>query len=95
MRGSENMGEIKLKLCPKCGGKIKLYSNINPNDNFFAFARCTACKEEYPLPTVKLRTWKSNPIRISKKMMCDAEKAWNKRVGEVGKENGCDRNKTI
>ena len=80
------MEEIKLKLCPKCGGKIKLYSHIKPGDNYFMLARCTSCKKEYPLPTVKLRTWKSNPIRISKKMIHDAEKAWNKRAGEDGVE---------
>lgn len=69
-----------LKPCPECGGKIKLYSNMNPNNQFFSFARCTSCKKEYPLPTVKLRTWKSNPIRISKRMIREAEEAWNRRA---------------
>lgn len=75
------MSEIKLKSCPKCGGKIKLYSNMNPNDNTFAFARCTSCKKEYPLPAVKLWTGKSNTIRISKRMIREAAEAWNKRAG--------------
>lgn len=72
----------QLKPCPSCGGDIKLYSNLNPNDNFFAFARCTYCKKEYPLPTVKLSTWDSKRIGISKKMINDAVKAWNRRAYE-------------
>lgn len=76
------MSEEKLKPCPHCGGDIKLYSDLNPNDKFVAFARCTSCKKDYPLPTVKLSTWKSNPIRISKKMINDAVKAWNRRTYE-------------
>lgn len=72
------MSEFKLKPCPSCGGQIKLYSDVNLNDNFFALARCIICKKEYPLPAVKLRNWKSNPIRISKRMIHEAAEAWNR-----------------
>lgn len=78
------MSETKLKPCPKCGGEIKLYSDLDPNDPYVAFAKCTKCKKEYPLPTVKLKTWKSNPARISAEMIHDAEKAWNKQEGQKG-----------
>lgn len=71
------MSETKLKKC-LCGGDVKLYSVCNPNLPYSAMARCTLCKKEYPLPNVKLRTWKSNPTRISRTMVKDAEKEWNK-----------------
>lgn len=73
----------RLKPCPKCGAKVKLYSHINPHDNFCVLARCTNCKEEYPIPNVKIRTWKSNPTRISKRTIQEAEEAWNRRVAEL------------
>lgn len=71
---------IELKLCPACGGQIKLYSTCNPNVPYSAYAKCQnqKCKKEYPLPNVKLKTWRSNPIRISKSMIRQAEKEWNK-----------------
>ena len=78
------MEKIKLKPCPKCRGEIKLYSDMDPNDPYFAFARCAKCRKEYPLPNVKLKTWKSNPIRILAKMIHDAEEAWNNRAGQEG-----------
>lgn len=70
----------ELKPCPSCGGSIKLYSSCNLDRPYFAFARCQKCKKEYPLPNVKLKTWKSNPIRISKVMIRQAENEWNRRV---------------
>lgn len=73
---------VKLKPCPKCGGNIELYSVFNPGISYSAFARCQKCKNEYPLPKVKLKTWKSNPIRISKIMISQAEKEWNKQMIE-------------
>ncbi len=71
------MSESKLKKC-SCGGEVKLYSVCNPEFPYSAMARCMLCKKEYPLPNVKMKTWKSNPIRISKSMIKDAEKEWNK-----------------
>lgn len=67
----------ELKKC-SCGGEVELYSSYNPNRPYSAFTRCTVCKKEYPLPTVKIKTWKSNPIKISQSMVNDAVKAWNK-----------------
>lgn len=67
----------KIKPCPECGGNVELYSVCNPEIPYSAFARCQKCKKEYPLPKVKLKTWKSNPIRISKTMISQAEKEWN------------------
>ena len=78
------MEEIKLKPYPKCGGGIVLYSDMNPEHPYFAVAICKKCRERFPLPAVKVQVWKSNPLRISKKMIHDAEKAWNKRTGEDG-----------
>lgn len=76
------MSDTELKPCPECGGEVELYSSCNPNRPYSAFARCMVCKREYPLPTVKLKVWKSNPIRISKSMIHDAEIAWNRRVNQ-------------
>lgn len=73
------MSEIELKPCPKCKGEIALYYVCNPNVLYVAMAKCKDCKQEYPLPEVKLRVWKSNPLRISQKMVRDAERAWNRR----------------
>lgn len=72
------MSDTELKPCPSCDGKIILYSVCNPQIPYSAMARCEKCKKEYPLPKVKLKTWKSNPIRISKSMVKDAEREWNK-----------------
>ncbi len=74
------MKNIELKPCPECGGQIKLYSVCKPNIPYSACAKCQnkKCRKEYPLPNVKLKTWKSNPIRISKTMIKQAEKEWNK-----------------
>lgn len=75
------MSKAILKPCSECGGNIKLYSVCNSNIPYHAKARCMGeCKKEYPLPEVKLKTWKSNSVRISKSMVRDAEKAWNRRA---------------
>jgi len=71
------MSDTELKKC-SCGGSVKLYSVCNPDLKYSAMAKCTVCKEEYPLPKVKLKVWKTNGIRISKTMIRDAEKEWNK-----------------
>lgn len=68
---------MKMRPCIQCGGEIVLYSVCNPEVPYSAMAKCKKCKKEYPLPTVKLKTWKSNPCRISKTMVKNAEKAWN------------------
>lgn len=72
------MSDTELKPCPSCGGKITLYSVCNPKIPYSAMARCEKCRKEYPLPKVKLKTWKSNPMRISESMVKDAEREWNK-----------------
>lgn len=74
------MSDTELKPCPECGGEIKLYSCSNKP--YSATAKCQKCRKEYPLPTVKLKVWKSNPIRISKSMIRDAERAWNRRINQ-------------
>lgn len=66
-----------LKCCPECGGAIELYSVLRLNVPYVALAQCNECDREYPLPNVKLKTWKSDPTRISKKMIRQAEKEWN------------------
>ena len=71
------MSNVKLKRCT-CGGEVELYSVCDPRIPYSAMAICTACKKEYPLPNVKRRAWKSNPIRVSKAMVREAEKEWNK-----------------
>lgn len=71
------MGKIEeLKPCPKCGGEIKTMCGTVRNPQIYA--RCESCREEYDLPKVKLKTWKSNPIRISKTSIREAAEAWNK-----------------
>lgn len=74
------MEDIELKPCPACGGQIKLYSVCNPDIPYSVCAKCqnTKCRKEYPLPKAKLKTWKSNPIRISKSMIEQSVKEWNK-----------------
>lgn len=73
------MSDVELKKC-NCGGEVKLYSVCDPNRPYCAMAGCTVCKKEYPLPKVKLKAWKTNGIRISKTMIKDAEKEWNKMI---------------
>lgn len=84
------MSEIKLKPCPSCGGKIELYSVLKQDIPYTALARCKKCEREYPLKNVKLKTWKSNPIRISKEMIKKAEIEWNKMDIEIVKKGGAE-----
>lgn len=77
----------ELKTCPVCGGEIVLYSCMNPEIPYFAFARCKNCKKEFPLPKVKLKVWKSRPTRISQTMINQATREWNKMAEEFNTEN--------
>jgi len=70
------MEDIKLKPCPFCGGEIATMCGLVRTPQIYA--RCKSCKEEYDLPNVKLKTWKSNPIRISKTTIRKAAEEWNK-----------------
>lgn len=54
----------ELKPYPKCGGEIVTMCGLLRTPQIFV--RCKSCKTEFDLPNVKLKTWKSNPIRISK-----------------------------
>lgn len=79
---------MELKPCPNCQEKIILYSVQDPQVPYSAYAKCKKCKREYPLPKVKLKTWKSNPLRISQAMIRQAEKEWNKLAEQLTKS--CD-----
>jgi len=58
------MVDKSIKPCPECGGKIDLMCGAAREPQIYA--RCEKCKREYDLPNVKLKTWKTNPMRISK-----------------------------
>lgn len=68
----------KLKPCPKCGREIVTMCGLMRTPRIYA--RCKECKTEFDLPNVKLKTWKSNPIRISKTTIREADEAWNNRA---------------
>ena len=61
------------KPCPKCGGNITLYSS---GETMSVYAECNACGAKYSIP-VKIKTWKSNPIRISETTIRKAIDKWN------------------
>ena len=69
----------ELKPCPKCGGEIRLMCGLLRDVTIYA--HCKECNTEYDLPEVKLKTWKSNPTKISKETIHKAEKTWNKMGG--------------
>ena len=75
---------IELKPCPNCDGEILLYSN-GPKRG--VYAKCKACGSEYPIP-VKIKTWKSNPIRISDITIRKAKEQWNRMYVWNYGENG-------
>ncbi|MCH5340068.1 MAG: hypothetical protein J1E01_01245 [Acetatifactor sp.] len=66
----------EMKPCPGCGGEIKLMGGLLRVPE--AYAKCIDCNKEYDLPNVKIKTWPSNPIRISKTTIRQAVKSWNK-----------------
>lgn len=68
----------ELKPCPKCGGEIVTMCGIMRTPQIYAM--CKSCRAEFDLPNVKLKTWKSNPIRISKTTIRQAAEAWNNRA---------------
>lgn len=70
----------ELKPCPKCGGEIVTMCGLLRTPPIYAM--CKKCKAEFDLPNVKLKTWKSNPIRISKTTIRQAAEWWNK-IAEV------------
>lgn len=75
------MSEIELKPCPKCGGTVKLYSKIDPEDNCDCYAKCLLCKAEYPFKVhfkLKPKSAKIYPQSIEK-----AKRIWNR-----GADNG-------
>lgn len=77
--------ENNLNKCPQCGGDIILMTNPFHYDlDCDCFARCTNCKKEYELPSVKLKILKN--LRISKTTLHEAESAWNKQQNENPKE---------
>ena len=51
-----------LRPCPKCGGKIRLYSTLQPGKNYNCLAKCMSCKEEYPMPKAWLKTYGASKI---------------------------------
>ena len=62
-----------LKPCPKCKGKIRLYSSCNFTDGGYCFARCELCGTEFVVPTeLKARGAKIYPASIKK-----AHRIWN------------------
>lgn len=69
-----------LRPCPECGGKIKLYSSVNPeHPEYNCFAKCQSCKKEYPMPKARLKTYQA--IKIYPQSIKKAIRIWN--------EGGC------
>lgn len=66
-----------LRPCPKCGGKIRLYSRADPKSTYNCFARCKSCKEEYPLPEACLKTYKG--VHIYPQSIKKAIRIWNEK----------------
>lgn len=67
-----------LKPCPKCGGKISLYSTTDPNRSYNCFAKCKSCKEEYPMPEANLKTYSG--VKIYPQSIKKAIRLWNERA---------------
>ncbi len=66
----------ELRLCPKCGGEIVLYSCCRIDVNYNCFAKCQKCKKEYPMPEAELKTYGA---RIYSASIRKAERLWNLR----------------
>lgn len=66
-----------LRPCPKCGGKIRLYSRTNQEVTYNCFARCQLCKEEYPLPEARLKVY--NGVHIYPQSIKKAIRIWNEK----------------
>lgn len=64
-----------LEPCPKCGGKIRLYSCYRPDADYNIFARCTACKTEIPIRGIML---KLKGTRIYPSSIKKAIRHWNR-----------------
>lgn len=89
------MGEIKLKPCPFC--KTEAYTRITAlkNEELQGFISCNNPKclaqMRFSFKAEKgLLNFEDVIIGIY-----EAIEKWNKRAGEDGKGNGCDRNETI
>lgn len=71
------MEEVRLKPCPKCKGKIKLYSRFAVG----AVAVCQSCKKEFVVCNVEqLKLYKGT--RIRKSTIRKVEKMWNMRAND-------------
>ncbi len=64
-----------LEPCPKCGGKIRLYSCCCPDTDYDSFARCTACKTEIPIRGITLA---ANGTRIYPSSIKKVIRHWNR-----------------
>lgn len=65
----------ELKPCPKCGGDIIIWVNIERG----AYAKCVDCKKEYPLCGIKdVPTYQG--VKIRKSTVRKIEKMWNRRA---------------
>jgi hypothetical protein len=70
---------MELKPCPKCNGKIVLYSRCCIDADYNCFAKCEACGKEYPMPEARLASYGARiyPASIKK-----AERCWNRRADQ-------------
>lgn len=64
-----------LRPCPKCGGKIRLYSTVQPDKDYNCFAKCVSCKMEYPLRKARLKTY--GGAKIYPQSIKKAIRIWN------------------
>ena len=75
--------DIEIKPCPKCDGKVDLYSSFGIG----AIAICQKCREEFEICGMEeLKIY--NGCRIRASTVRKIKKMWNKQAESISKERG-------